>query len=92
MLLFLSFVSSTNSENKRVEQVLEGGRLLELVGVGRWLGKGSRRMNTVQIMCIQVPLETVPGTQGEGMKENSGGVNSGMIHLIHCKNLCKCYI
>jgi hypothetical protein len=37
-----------------------------------------------------IPVETVPGIGG-GMKESSGGVNSNMIYLIHCKNLCKCH-
>jgi hypothetical protein len=37
-----------------------------------------------------IPVETVPGIRGRGMKENSG-VNSNMIYLIYCKNLCKCY-
>jgi hypothetical protein len=38
-----------------------------------------------------IPVETVPGIGGGGMKESSGGVNSNMIYLIHCKNLCKCH-
>jgi hypothetical protein len=25
------------------------------------------------------------------VKENGGGVNSSMIYLIYCKNLCKCH-
>jgi hypothetical protein len=25
------------------------------------------------------------------MKESSEGMNSGMVYLIYCKNLCKCY-
>jgi hypothetical protein len=31
----------------------------------------------------------VPGISGEGMEESNGGGNSNMIHLIHCKKLCK---
>jgi hypothetical protein len=45
-------------------------------------------------MCVNakmIPVDTVPGIRGEGMKESSGGVNSSMIYLIHCKNLCKCH-
>jgi hypothetical protein len=34
-----------------------------------------------------IPVEIVPGVVGEGVD----GVNSSMIYLIHCKNLCKCY-
>jgi hypothetical protein len=37
-----------------------------------------------------IPVETVPGIRGEGMKESARGVNSNMIHLLHCKNFCKC--
>jgi hypothetical protein len=35
-----------------------------------------------------IPVETVPGILGGGMKESSGGVNSSRIY---CENLCKCY-
>jgi hypothetical protein len=35
-------------------------------------------------------VETVSGIRGRRMKENSRRVNSSMIYLIHCKNLCKC--
>jgi hypothetical protein len=28
---------------------------------------------------------------GGGWKRAAEGVNSSMIYLIHCKNLCKCY-
>jgi hypothetical protein len=39
-----------------------------------------------------IPVETVPGIRGEGIKESSGGgVNSSMTYLICCKNLCKYY-
>jgi hypothetical protein len=38
-----------------------------------------------------IPVETVPGISGGGMKESSRGVNSSMIYLTHFKNLCKCY-
>jgi hypothetical protein len=38
-----------------------------------------------------IPVETVPGIGRGGMKESSGGVNSSIIYLIHCKNLCKYY-
>jgi hypothetical protein len=40
-----------------------------------------------------VSFETFPGVGGEGMKESSGveGVDSSMMHLIHCKNFYKCY-
>jgi hypothetical protein len=33
-------------------------------------------------------VETIPGMGRGRMVE---GVNSSMIYLIHCKNLCKCY-
>jgi hypothetical protein len=38
-----------------------------------------------------IPVETVPGIRGGEMKEIRRGEFS-MIYLIHCKNLCKCYI
>jgi hypothetical protein len=34
-----------------------------------------------------IPFETTPGMEGEGVE----GVNSCMVYLIHCKNLCKCH-
>jgi hypothetical protein len=38
-----------------------------------------------------IPAETIQGI-GEGLRnENNGGMNSSMIHLIHCKNFCKCH-
>jgi hypothetical protein len=35
--------------------------------------------------------ETLPGIRERGMGERTGGRNSSVIYLIHCKNLCKCY-
>jgi hypothetical protein len=37
-----------------------------------------------------IPVETIPRI-GEGRIKNIEGVNSKMIYLIHCKNLCKCH-
>jgi hypothetical protein len=38
------------------------------------------------------PVKTVPGMEGWGTKENSGGGgNSSVIYFLHCKNLCKCH-
>jgi hypothetical protein len=34
-------------------------------------------------------VETIPGMGEVEKKENGGGVNSSMIHLIYCKNFCK---
>jgi hypothetical protein len=34
------------------------------------------------------PLETIPRMGVRRMKE---GVNSTIIHFIHCKNFCKCH-
>jgi hypothetical protein len=31
-----------------------------------------------------IPVETIPGMVGGGIKESDGGVNSSMIYLIHC--------
>jgi hypothetical protein len=38
-----------------------------------------------------IHVETVPGMGEGGKKENSGGVNSGMMYLKHYKNFCKCH-
>jgi hypothetical protein len=43
------------------------------------------------VSAKMIPVETVPGVRRGGMKERSGRVNSSMMYLIHCKNLCKCY-
>jgi hypothetical protein len=44
------------------------------------------------INAKRIPVETVPGIGGNGDKgEWWRGMNSSMIHLIHCKNLCKCH-
>jgi hypothetical protein len=37
-----------------------------------------------------IPVETVPGIGGGGRRAVEG-MNSSMIYLIHCKNLCKCH-
>jgi hypothetical protein len=37
------------------------------------------------------PAETIIGIRGGGIKENDGGVNSTVIYLIYCKNVCKYY-
>jgi hypothetical protein len=36
-------------------------------------------------------VKTVPGIRGGGMKKNSEGMNSTMIYLKHCKNICKSF-
>jgi hypothetical protein len=36
-----------------------------------------------------IPVETIPGMEGGGVKENGRGVNLSMIYLIHCKNFYK---
>jgi hypothetical protein len=37
-----------------------------------------------------IPVETILGIGGE-IKESGGRVNSSMMYLVHCKNLCKCH-
>jgi hypothetical protein len=34
------------------------------------------------------PVETIPGMEGGGIKENDGGMNSTMIYY---QNFCKCH-
>jgi hypothetical protein len=36
-------------------------------------------------------VETIPGMVGVGKRRMVQGVNSSMIYLIYCKNICKCY-
>jgi hypothetical protein len=38
-----------------------------------------------------IPVETVPGIEGGGMKESNGGGGSIMMYLIYYKKLCNCY-
>jgi hypothetical protein len=38
-----------------------------------------------------IPLKTIPLRREEGIKESSGGVNSSVIYLKHCKNFYKCH-
>jgi hypothetical protein len=62
------------------------------------LGKGSRRVNTVQKMSACVCKCKKDTCWNYFRKWGKGGwrrmveeVNSCMIHLIHYKNLCKCH-
>jgi hypothetical protein len=54
--------------------------------------KGHRKMNMVQILCTHVykqkirPVKTIPGMEGEGIKENGGGGEFKKMYLIYCKN------
>jgi hypothetical protein len=41
--------------------------------------------------CKIIPIETVPGIGEAEITRAVEGVNSSMIYLIHCKNLCKCH-
>jgi hypothetical protein len=59
----------------------------EGVGGGIWCKYCVHRY----VNAKMTPVETVPRMGGRGMKESSGGGNPGMIYLIHCKNLSKCY-
>jgi hypothetical protein len=38
-----------------------------------------------------IPVETIPGIRGWGIRERGRGNEFNMIYLIHCKNLCKCH-
>jgi hypothetical protein len=38
-----------------------------------------------------IPVETVPGIGGGGIKENGGGGEFSMIYLMYCKNFGKCH-
>jgi hypothetical protein len=38
-----------------------------------------------------IPVETIPGIGGGGIKKIWEELNSSVIYLTHCKNLCKCH-
>jgi hypothetical protein len=38
-----------------------------------------------------IPAETVPAIRGGGLRRAVESVDSSVINLIHCKNLCKFY-
>jgi hypothetical protein len=42
------------------------------------------------INAKMIAVETVPGNGGGGWKRAVERMNSNVIYLIHCKNLCKC--
>jgi hypothetical protein len=51
----MSFFSLTKLENRRAEQVLSvGGGYFGTSGMGENVGKGFRRVNMLQILCIHV--------------------------------------
>jgi hypothetical protein len=86
-------LSFTGLENRRAKQVLCGG--VGFNGREEDAGREYRRVNIVQIPWTHVckwnmiPVETIPGMEGGGVKENGRGVNLSMIYLIHCKNFYK---
>jgi hypothetical protein len=43
------------------------------------------------VYTCMIPVETVLGIWGGGMKRTEEWVNSSMIYLIHCKNFYKCH-
>jgi hypothetical protein len=44
----------------------------------------------MHVNAKMILVETIPGIGGGGWKRSVEEVDSNMIHLIHCKNLCKC--
>jgi hypothetical protein len=73
----LHLFSSTKSENRSAEHVLLGvGGVFGTGGRGEVVGKGGRRMNTVQIMCTHVykckndTCWNCSRNRGRGMKES----------------------
>jgi hypothetical protein len=84
------------SQNQR-----KGGQNRSCLGVwyqwkGEGVGKGHGRMNSVQILCTQVcrwkndTCWTIPG-MGGWRRRMVKEINSSMIHLLYCKNFCKCH-
>jgi hypothetical protein len=87
---------STKSENKGTEQIPGES------GWHGWEGEGGRergrRMSMVQTRCTHIckckndTCWNCSGNEGRRAWEREvEGVNSSMIYLIHCKNICKCY-
>jgi hypothetical protein len=93
--MFFFFIFYLFSSTKLEGRTGPGGRELAPVGGGRgkMVGGGIRCKKYVHmyVNAKMKPIETVPGIRGGEIKESSGGVNSSMVYLIHCKNLCKCY-
>jgi hypothetical protein len=48
-------------------------------------------MYTVNVNGKMGHVEIIPGMGTGEIKEHDGGVNSTMVHLIYCKNFCKCH-
>jgi hypothetical protein len=66
---FFFLFSSTKLENRMAEQVLPKQRGVGTSGSGDVVGKGGRRVNTVQKIYIHVnakmiPIEIIPGIGG----------------------------
>jgi hypothetical protein len=72
----LHFITFTKSENKRVEVVLPGKRVV--ISGGKEMGKGYGKVNIVQILCTHVckwKIDTCgrySRSGGGGIKENDG--------------------
>jgi hypothetical protein len=91
------FFLFTKLENMRVEQALpgrDGGGKVGTSGREEEVGKEHGRVNIVQILLHMYvngkirPVETILGMVGR-FRRMVEGVNSSMINLIHCKNICK---
>jgi hypothetical protein len=50
----------------------------------------SKSANNVYVNAKMISVKSVPGIGG-GEKESSEEMNSSIIYLVHCKNLCKCH-
>jgi hypothetical protein len=58
------------------------------------VGKGCRRVNIVQILCVHMYVNRkMLKLFHEWHRRIKGNmeVNSSMIYLIYCKNFCKCH-
>jgi hypothetical protein len=89
--------SSTKSENRREEQVLSRGWGFGVSGRGEVLWKRGKWVNTVQkflhmhVNAKMIPVESITGMGEREWRRVLEEINSNIICLRHCKNLCRCH-
>jgi hypothetical protein len=77
--LYLFFLLQNQTTGGRNRSCWGWGLRVGTSGRGEMVGKGNRRVNMVQKMCIyasnakMIPVETVPGISGGRIKESGRG-------------------
>jgi hypothetical protein len=94
VFFFFFFYNIGDQEGGQILQGMRGTELPVLV-VGEATRKGGRRMNTVQKMCTHeckcTNITYWKYFRNGGWVIKVEGMNSRMMHLIHCKNFNKCH-